>query len=68
MPFITLRMTPGASREQKAQVVKEFTETLERVLDKKPEWTSIVIEEIATENWAVAGQTLRDQQEQQAKG
>ena len=68
MPFITLRLTPGTSREQKAQVIKEFTETLERVMDKRPEWTSVVIEEVATENWGVAGQTLRDQQEQQGQG
>jgi 4-oxalocrotonate tautomerase len=64
MPFITLRLTPGASREQKAQVIKEFTDTLERVLDKKPEWTRVVIEEIAAENWGIGGQTLLDQQEQ----
>lgn len=28
MPYINLQITKGATREQKAQIVKEFTETL----------------------------------------
>lgn len=38
MPFVSVRITrDGVTREQKAQVIKEITETLERVLNKKPE-------------------------------
>ncbi|GLI05200.1 tautomerase [Paenibacillus tyrfis] len=55
MPYINLQITKGASRDQKAQVVKEFTETLVRVLDKKPEHIHIVIEEIKDENWGFSG-------------
>ncbi|MBE9918452.1 4-oxalocrotonate tautomerase family protein [Paenibacillus donghaensis] len=55
MPYINLQITKGASRDQKAQVVKEFTETLVRVLDKKPEHIHIVIEEIEDENWGFSG-------------
>jgi 4-oxalocrotonate tautomerase len=55
MPYINLQITKGATREQKAQVVKEFTETLVRVLGKKPEHTHIVIQEIDDENWGFSG-------------
>ncbi len=55
MPYINLQITKGATREQKAAIVREFTETLVRVLGKKPEHTHIVIEEIDDENWGFAG-------------
>jgi 4-oxalocrotonate tautomerase len=55
MPYINLQITKGASRNQKAQIVKEFTETLVSVLGKKPEHTHIVIQEIEDENWGFSG-------------
>lgn len=55
MPYINLQITKGATREQKARIVKEFTETLVTVLGKRPEHTHIVIEEIEDENWGFAG-------------
>ncbi len=55
MPYINLQITKGATREQKAQIVKEFTETLVTILGKKPEHTHIVIQEIDDENWGFAG-------------
>lgn len=55
MPYINLQITQGATREQKARIVAEFTDTLVRVLNKRPEHTHIVIQEIADENWGFAG-------------
>lgn len=55
MPYINLQIMKGASREQKAQIVKEFTQTLVNVLGKKPEHTHIVIQEIDEENWGFSG-------------
>jgi 4-oxalocrotonate tautomerase len=55
MPYINLQITKGATREQKATIVREFTDTLVRVLGKKPEHTHVVIEEIDHENWGFAG-------------
>lgn len=55
MPFVSVRITrDGVTRDQKAQVIKEITETLQRVLGKKPELTHIVIEEVDTDNWGYA--------------
>jgi 4-oxalocrotonate tautomerase len=55
MPYINLQITQGVTREQKATIVREFTETLVRTVDKKPEHIHIVIHEIADEDWGFAG-------------
>lgn len=55
MPYINLQITKGATREQKEEIVAEFTATLVRVLGKRPEHTHIVIQEIADEDWGLAG-------------
>ncbi|WP_068824667.1 tautomerase family protein [Pseudomonas sp. BMS12] len=67
MPFISLRITKdGVTREQKAQVIAEFTETLQRVLNKRPELTHIVIEEVDTDNWGVSGVTTTEYRSRQS--
>lgn len=55
MPYVNVQITQGASREQKAEIVKDITNSLQRVLGKKPEHTHIVIQEIAEEDWGFAG-------------
>jgi len=56
MPYINVRITrDGVTAEQKAQIVSEMTDTLRRVLGKKPEHTHIIIDEIEPENWGYAG-------------
>jgi 4-oxalocrotonate tautomerase len=56
MPFVNVKITrDGVSASQKAQIVREITDTLVRVLGKKPEHTHIVIDEVAPENWGFAG-------------
>jgi len=61
MPFVNVRITgDGVTREQKAQVIAEITETLQRVLGKPPELTHIVIEEVDTDNWGYKGITTTE--------
>jgi 4-oxalocrotonate tautomerase len=55
MPYVNVQITKGATREQKAQVVKDITDSLIRVLGKKPEHTHVVIQEIEEEDWGFAG-------------
>ena len=55
MPFINVQITKGATKAQKAELVRDFTESLERVLGKKPEHTHVVIQEIEEQNWGYAG-------------
>lgn len=55
MPYVNVQITSGATREQKARLVKDITDSLVRVLGKKPEHTHIVIQEINEENWGFSG-------------
>lgn len=55
MPYVNIQITQGATRAQKAQLVKEVTDSLVRILGKKPEHTHIVIQEICEENWGFSG-------------
>lgn len=55
MPYVNVRITKGASTEQKARIVREITQTLQEVLDKKPEHTHIIIDEVDEENWGFSG-------------
>jgi len=66
MPYVHVRITrDGVTKEQKAAVVAEITETLVRVLGKQPEHTHVVIEEVDTDNWGFAGEltSVRRQRE-----
>ena len=54
-PYVNLQITRGATRRQKAEVVRRFTETLVDVLGKSPEHTHIVIQEIDEADWGFAG-------------
>jgi 4-oxalocrotonate tautomerase len=64
MPYINLQITKGASRDQKKKIVEEFTDTLVRVLGKRPEHTHIVIQEIEEEDWGFAGMLTDDYRKQ----
>lgn len=55
MPYVNVRVTPGVTDEQCAQIVDEITDTLVRVLAKKPEHTHIVIDEIDPSRWGFGG-------------
>jgi len=66
MPYVNVQITRGATREQKARLVSEITQTLATVLGKKPEHTHIVIQEIAEEDWGYAGLLTDDWKKAQA--
>ncbi|WP_417362915.1 tautomerase family protein [Gallaecimonas pentaromativorans] len=66
MPYVNVRITKdGVTREQKAQVIQEITDTLVRVLNKDPHLTHITIEEVDTDNWGYAGMTTTQYRRQQ---
>ncbi|CAN5467325.1 4-oxalocrotonate tautomerase family protein [soil metagenome] len=66
MPYVNIKITrEGASKEQKAELIRGATELLVRVLGKNPETTVVVIEEVETDNWGIGGEsvTLRRRRE-----
>lgn len=65
MPYVNIQITKGANREQKAQLVREVTDSLVRVLGKKPEHTHIVIQEIEESDWGFSGLLTDEWKKQQ---
>lgn len=57
MPYVNIKVTDeGVTVEQKKQLIKGVTELLVKVLDKNPETTHIVIDEVPVDNWGVRGE------------
>jgi len=56
MPIVELKLVGTLTHEQKAQISKEFTETLQRVAGKPPEYVYVLIQEVEREDWAHKGQ------------
>lgn len=61
MPYVNIRIAGSLSREQKAEIAAEITHTLERVASKPASYTYITFDELAEENWAVAGKLLDEE-------
>jgi 4-oxalocrotonate tautomerase len=59
MSYIHIQITrEGATAEQKAELIRGATELLVRVLDKNPATTFVVINEVDTDSWGIAGETV----------
>lgn len=69
MPYINIQITrEGASREQKAQLIRGATDLVVQVLGKNPATTFVVIEEVDTDHWGIAGETVTVLRERAKKG
>ncbi|EEY77253.1 4-oxalocrotonate tautomerase family enzyme [Acinetobacter calcoaceticus RUH2202] len=59
MPYILIQITKeNVSIQQKQQLIQEATELMVRVLNKDSATTFVVIDEVETDNWGVAGETV----------
>lgn len=63
MPYVNIKVTGGSeapTAEQKAELIAGVTELLQRVLNKNPETTVVVIDEIPMDNWGIGGKTVTE--------
>lgn len=59
MPYIKIQITKeGVTATQKAELIKRTTQMMVDVLGKDPNTTFVVIEEVETDNWGIAGETV----------
>lgn len=59
MPYVNIKITQeGATTEQKAELIEGVTSLLQRVLNKNPATTVVVIDEVETDNWGIAGESI----------
>jgi len=59
MPYVNIKITnEGVTSEQKADLISGVTDLLQRVLSKNPATTVVIIDEVDTDNWGIAGEQV----------
>ena len=59
MPYVNIKVTDdGVTAQQKAELIKGVTELLQKVLNKNPANTVVVIDEVSTDNWGMGGESV----------
>lgn len=68
MPYVNIKVTrengQGITIEEKKQLIEGSTKLLQDVLGKNPATTIVVIDEIETDNWGIAGQTVTERRKE----
>ena len=60
MPFVSIRISGTATKDQKSGIVADVTKSLVERLGKNPAAVQIVIEEVRTENYGAGGILIAD--------
>lgn len=59
MPYIKIELTrEGVTRAQKQALIKGVTDLMTTVLNKDPQLTSVVIQEIDLDDWGQGGEQV----------
>jgi 4-oxalocrotonate tautomerase len=59
MPYVNIKITKeGVTPEKKAELIKGVTQVLVDVLNKNPNTTFVVIDEVDTDNWGIGGESV----------
>jgi 4-oxalocrotonate tautomerase len=65
MPYVNIKITDeGVTAAQKKQLIEGATQLLVDVLNKNPATTVVVIDEVNTDNWGVAGEVITERRKQ----
>lgn len=67
MPYVNIKVTGSKEAptvEQKAELIQGVTELLVRVLNKNPQTTVVVIDEIDMDNWGIGGKSVTERRRQ----
>ena len=61
MPYVNIKVTKeGVTSNQKKELIKGVTDLLQDVLGKNPNTTVVVIDEVDTDNWGIAGEQITE--------
>lgn len=65
MPYVNIKVTReggtdgnGPTAEEKGQLISGVTDLLQKVLNKNPATTFVVIDEVPLENWGMEGRQV----------
>jgi len=65
MPYVNIKVTDdNVTAEQKRQLIQGTTQLLVDILNKNPETTHVVIDEVSTDNWGVKGESVTNLRKQ----
>ena len=67
MPYVRVDILEGLSTKQKLDIHKGITDLLVKVAGKNPDYTFIVINEVADENWGHKGTSVAELKKASAK-
>jgi 4-oxalocrotonate tautomerase len=61
MPYVNIKITrDGATAEQKKALIAGVTQLLVDTLGKNPSTTTVIIDEIDTDNWGLGGRPVTE--------
>lgn len=60
MPFVTVKMLPGRTDEQKRNLVKKVTEAVSETTGASEDKVTVFIEEMQPNHYGVAGKLFSD--------
>lgn len=61
MPYVLIQVTPEeVTKEKKQALISGVTQLLVDVLNKDPQTTFIIIEEIDMDNWGIGGRQVSE--------
>lgn len=61
MPYINIKITDeGVTQEQKLALIKGATQLMVDVLNKHPETTFVLIDEVETDNWGIGFRSVSE--------
>ncbi|MSQ99398.1 MAG: 4-oxalocrotonate tautomerase family protein [Xanthomonadales bacterium] len=59
MPYVNIKVTnESVTSEQKRQLIVAVTRLMQDVLNKNPATTIVIVDEINSDNWGVAGEQV----------
>lgn len=59
MPYVNIKITDEqVSKEEKQRLIQGVTQLLQDVLNKNPQTTVVVIDEVNMDNWGIGGEQV----------
>lgn len=61
MPYVNIKITDEqVSNTDKQNLITGVTDLLQTLLNKNPETTVVIIEEVSTDNWGIGGKQVTE--------
>ncbi|WP_209121069.1 4-oxalocrotonate tautomerase [Alkalihalobacillus sp. BA299] len=68
MPFIQINILEGRTPEKKEQLIQEVSHLVADVLDAPIENVRVLIQEMSSDHWGIAGESVTKRKQNMRKG